>query len=250
MSIYLSYLYSLIIIIGLELSLLKPEFFWWAALAILVFNVFFIYLATHRKLNINFFNFLISPFLFLLSGLLFLLFSDSFLIKEIIIIFLVITNSIFLRRLIFLNYYRYQYKNHSLSNISRIINVTTIFFFFSGLYNLHVFLRLPLWFLSILSFIVVALTIYQYFCITKITTAGKKSFIYLSSLVLVELFIVIHWLPFAPFVKALLMTSSYYFIINLSKHYLAGTLVRQAYLRYSLIVGLIWVITLLTARWT
>ena len=161
-----------------------------------------------------------------------------------------ITNSIFLRRLIFLNYYRYQYKNHSLSNISRIINVTTIFFFFSGLYNLHVFLRLPLWFLSILSFIVVALTIYQYFCITKITTAGKKSFIYLSSLVLVELFIVIHWLPFAPFVKALLMTSSYYFIINLSKHYLAGTLVRQAYLRYSLIVGLIWVITLLTARWT
>ncbi|MFH1890939.1 MAG: hypothetical protein ABIJ91_05265 [Candidatus Kuenenbacteria bacterium] len=175
---------------------------------------------------------------------------DSFLLKEIVIIFLVVAGSIFFRRLIVYNYHRYEYKNHSLSNISRILNISSIFFLFSVFFNLHAFLRLPLWLLMLLSFLIVALTVYQYLCINKIKSASNGLFIFISSLILLELFYVVNWLPLISYTKALLMVSAYYFIINLSKHYLAGTLVRQVYLRYSLVVGLIWIIALITARWT
>jgi len=249
-SIYLSYFYSLLIIIGLEVSLLKPDFFWWALFALLIGDLFFIWLATHRKFNMNFFNFLISPFLFMLGGLLFLLFLDSFFLKEIIIIFLLIASSVFLRRLIVRNYYQYDYKNHSLSGISRILNMSIVFFFFGAFFNLHSFMRFPIWMLVFFSYLVVGLTVYQYFCISKIRSGYSGLFILFSSLMLAELFYVINWLPFLSHTKALLMVSAYYFIINLARHYLVGTLARQVYARYSFVTGLIWVVAFVSSRWT
>ena len=249
MSVYFSYLYSLIIIAGLEISLIKPEFFIWAALGTLFFNILFVWLAVRAKFNTNFLNFLISPFLFLLGGLIFLGFSDSWLVKELVIVFLVTANTVFLYYLITFTYHKYKYKDHSLSNISRIINISSIFFWFAGLFDLQAFLKIPLWLLIVVGYLVAYLTLYQFFSIIKIKFSASKLFILISSVLLLELFYIISWLPLISVAKAILMTSAYYFITSLSRHYIQATLAKTVYLRYSLVTGLIWILTLITARW-
>ena len=249
MSTYFSYLYSLIIITGLEISLIRPEFFGWAAITTLFFNILFIWLAVRAKFNINFWNFLISPFLFLLGGLLFLGFSDSWLIKELVIIFLVVANTIFLYRLITFSYHKYKYKKHSLSNISRIINLSSIFFWFTVLFDLGAFLKVPAWLLLIVGYLITYLIIYQFFSISKIKFSVSRLFILISSILLLELFYVISWLPLVSATRAILIASAYYFITGLSRHHIQASLAKSVYLRYSLIAGLIWVLVLITARW-
>ena len=250
MSPYLAYLYSFVIIIGLEISLLKSSWFGRAVVIIIIFNLFFVWAANRFKFNLDFFNFLISPLLFSIGGLLFLFFSDSFLLKEIVIFFLVIANTVFLRYLIIHNYHKYQYQRHSLSNVSRVINVSTIFFLFTGFFDLHSFFRTPWWILSGLSFLAVALTVYQFFCINKIKQADNRYFISLISIALLEIFFIVHWLPLISYVKGMLMVSAYYFAVSLSKHYVLGTIGQPVYLRYALATGAIWLAVLSTARWT
>ena len=249
MSVYYSYLYSLIIITGLELSLVKPAFFGWAAGLTLFFNAFFIWLAARAKFNANFWKFLISPFLFLLGGLIFLGFSNSFVVKELIIIFLVAANTIFLYYLITYSYHKYSYKDHSLSIISRIINISSIFFLFSGFYYLQAFLKIPLWILLIAAGLVSYLIVYQFFSISKIKSQTNKTFVLVCSMIILELFYIVHWLPLIAIVKGILITSTYYFLTSLARHYINSTLARTVWLRYSLVNGLIWILTLLTARW-
>ena len=257
MSPYISYLYGLIIIAGLELSLFKPNFFWLAALLILFFNTFFVWLATRSRFNMNFWNYLISPFLFLLSGLMFLAFSGKWLdnvainwiIYELIVLFLVAANTIFLYRLVIYSYHKYKYKEHSLSTISRIINITSIFFWYTSIFNFQVFLKIPIWSLTVASALVTGLIIYQFFSISKIKFSTSKIFTLISSSLLLELFYILTWLPVLSIVKGILITSAYYFITSLCRHYIQATLARTVWLRYSLVTGMIWLITLLTARW-
>lgn len=59
----------------------------------------------------------------------------------------------------------------------------------------------------------------------------------------------ISWLPLVSAAKAILVTSAYYFITSLSRHHIEATLAKTVYVRYSLVTGLIWLLTLLTARW-
>lgn len=249
MSLYSAYLYSLIIILGLEISLFKPSFFWWALIGLLVLNIFLIWLAVRRKFDVNFWNFLISPFLFLSGGLIFFGFSDSFLVKQLVIIFLAVASGVFLYRLITFTYYKYKYEDHSLSDISRIINLSGIFFWFTNFFDLHAFLKIPLLILLVSGWLVTYLTIYQFFCITKTQFSHNKLFILISSLLILELFFIINWLPLVSVAKAMLITSAYYFIISLSLYDFRGALARSVYLRYSLITSLIWILVLITARW-
>lgn len=257
MSLYLSYLYSLIIISGLEVSLIKPSFFWWAAGLTLFFNAFFVWLAGRAKFNKNFWNFLISPFIFLLSGLLFLAFSGkwveaswiNWIIYEMIVIFLVTANTIFLYRLITYSYHKYKYKDHSLSTISRIMNMSSIFFWYVSIFNFQAFLKIPIWLLALLSILVSYLVIYQFFSISKIKFSTSRLFIFVATGLLLELFYILTWLPLLSLVKGILITSAYYFITSLSRHYIQSTLARTVWLRYSLVTGIIWIFTLATARW-
>lgn len=249
MSIYFAYLYSLLILIGLEMALIKPTFFVWATIITLIINTFFIWLAVRAKFSLNFLNFLISPFLFLLGGVLFIAFSDNWLIKHLSIVFLVVCNTIFLYWLIIHSYHKYRYKKHSLSNISRIINISTIFFWFTSLINLYVFFRWSTWNLIILATIISYLMVYQFFSINKVSWSSTKMFLLILTGIILQFFYILTWLPLLSMVKAILITSLYYFLTSLSKHYLESTLARTVYLRYTLITGFIWIITLLTARW-
>ncbi len=249
MSIYFAYLYSLLIIIGLELSLIKPTFFLLTALIVILLNIIFIWLAMRAKFSSLFWNFLISPFLFLTGGLLFLGFSDNWIIKELLIAFITICNTIFIYWLIIHSYYKYKYKKHSLANISRIINLSAVFFWFTTLANIYVFFRISIWLLISLAAIINFFLFYQFFNINKIKWQTARPFVIILSAILLEFFYILTWLPFLSLVKAILIMSIYYFLTGLAKHYIEASLAKTVYLRYGLITLTIWIIVLTTARW-
>ncbi|NMB48367.1 hypothetical protein GYA13_02880 [Candidatus Kuenenbacteria bacterium] len=250
MPITLAYFYGLITFFGLQLGVINPIFFWWAAGGLLIFNIFFVWLATRAKWDKNFFNFLISPFFFLLSGLMFLGFANQLFIRELAIVFLSVGATLFVRQLIILSYHKYRYQNHSLSTISKILNTTTIFFWFNGVFDLLIFLNISFWLLAPLTVLEVYLVTYQFFIINKIKNVAGQWFLPVITLAITELFLVVSWLPNLSAVKALIMTAAYYFFTGLAQHFLLGTINKKTYWRYGAALILIWLIVLATARWS
>lgn len=249
MSYYFAYLFGLLNIVGLQISLLKPNFFWSVIALVLLFNVLFVWLSMRAKFNYNFLNFLISPFVFFLSGAMFLGFLDNWLIKEATIIYLAVINTFFLYTLIIYSYHKYKYRDHSLSNISRILNISSIFFWFTAIFNLQAFLKIPLWLLILGSGVIIYLLIYQFFLIHKINYSLSNLFVFVASGIMLEICFALTWLPLISPVKGALITSIYYFITSLSRHHFQATLSKAVYARYSIVVGIIWFLTLITARW-
>ncbi len=249
MPILVTYLYSLIMLFSLELALFKPNWFIVLSVFTLILTFFYIWLAARAKFSSNFWRFLISPFFFLSGGLIFLGFLDYVLIKQLVAIFLVAANSLFVYWLIIHTFHKYRYKKHSLANISRIINMSTVFFWLSSVSNLYIFFRFPMWLLFLGSGVVIYLTVYQFFNINKIKSHIAQPFIIIIALVVLEVFYILTWLPLLSPVKAVLVTAFYYFLTGLSKHYLQSTLAKTVYLRYSLILAIVWLSVLLTARW-
>ncbi|HRY63536.1 MAG TPA: hypothetical protein P5267_02975 [Patescibacteria group bacterium] len=250
MPIFSAYIYSVVILFGLQVGIINPAFFWWAIGGTMIFNTFFVWLATRAKLDKNFFNLLISPFLFLLAGFLFLGFSDQVIIRELVVIFLTIGATAFVRQLIILAFHKYQYKNHSLSTISKMLNTTTIFFWFSGIFDLYVFLKAPYLILIIATVVVIYFLTYQFFIITKIRSTASVWFVPVITLIMTELFLSVLWLPILSGAKALLMTSIYYFFTGVAQHFLVATLDKKVYWRYGAVVTFIWLVILITARWS
>lgn len=249
MSPYLSIIHAALVLAGFEISIFRPVFFWWSILFLLVINVLFIWFSVRRKLNADFWNYLISPFFYLLGGLLFLGFADGQAMKQAVTVIVAIGELVYLYHLITYFYHKYKYKKHALSGISRVLNITSIFFLLNSFFNFHALLNIPSLLILIISAIVIYLTIYQFFCISRIRLEGHIFFIIISTLVLLELFYAVTWLPFLSHNKSLLIVSFYYLITGLSKHHLEGTLARSVYSRYFLVTGVIWIIVLLTSRW-
>jgi hypothetical protein len=248
--VFLAYIYGLLIFLGLQLSVINPSFFWWAVGGTMIFNFIFVWLSTRAKWNKNFFNFLISPFLFLLSGLMFLGFADKMIIRELVVVFLAVGMMVFTRQLVILTYHKYQYQNHSLSTISKILNTTTIFFWFNGVFDLSVFLNVSFWILIPATIGTIYLVTYQFFVINKIKTVADNWFLPVITLIMTELFLVITWLPNLSLVKALIMTGAFYFFTGLAQHFLLATLNKKTYWRYGAALAFIWLAILVTARWS
>ncbi len=249
MPVYIVYFYSLLIFISLELSLWRPRFFMPAAAFILLLTVLFVWLLARAKFSAEFWRYLVSPFLFLSGGLLFLGFLNSRAAEQLLVLFLVAVNSVFLYWLVIYNFYKHRYKQHALSNVSRLLNISIIFFWLSAVSSLYVFFRFALWELLSLMVLITYLTIYQFFNINKIKPAITRPFAIIITLTVLELFYILTWLPLLSLVKAVLVASFYYYVTGLSKHYLQASLAQSVYWRYSLILGFVWLTVLLTARW-
>jgi len=248
--IFSAYIYGLVILFGLQVGIINPAFFGWAIGGTMLFNFIFVWLAARAKWNANFWNFLISPFLFLLAGFLFLGFSNNIIIREGIVLFLAVGSAAFTQQLIILTFHKYQYKNHSLSTISKILNTTTVFFWFSGMFSLHALIKMPFWMILGATTAVIYLLTYQFFIINKIKSTASLWFVPVITLTTAELFWAVSWLPNLADAKAALVTGVYYFLTGLSQHFLNATLNKKTYWRYGVAVTVLWLTILLTARWS
>ena len=84
----------------------------------------------------------------------------------------------------------------------------------------------------------------------KIELKLTKIVIIISTVLILELFLILNWLPFSFYLKAIMLTSFYYLINGIFKLKLTESLNKKNTLKFLFIFFGIWFISFVTARWT
>jgi len=244
------FIISLIIFFSLETIIRNPKQIYWQTPLLLMLLILGVWLLTGREFKkLRFWNFLITPFLLLLSGLSFIIFIESFWLKHILIATLAILLGVFLEATFLYFRLRPKYQAHSLENISNYLNLLIVFLVFSSFFSSIVFLEAAFWQLILPAAIICFLLSYQITEISDIAFYRSWPYIVIITLILVELFWAVNFLPTSIYVNSLILTLAYYLMMGLSRNWLLGIIDKRVTRRYLIISLSCFILILITAKW-
>lgn len=207
-------------------------------------------LFTGDLFTMAFLGFTSVPLVLLGSGMFFYLFLDDLLLHRVVSI-----GVAFLVWFYYDNVYTFlhrvqSYQPFALQNIANYILLVSSFFFAAGLFGIRVFLQTPLALLVAVFAVGTALMITIQYWTYKVPV--RTSLLYSAGVVLmlVELFLVIYYLPTGYEVNGALVAVFFYVLSNLTRLHLIGALKPSGVRRYMIIGASMVVLVLLTAQWT
>lgn len=194
--------------------------------------------------------FSITPNLLLINDYLLVLFAQSSIIRHSLIIFSVLALWLYFEN-IFLYYHQpSHYQPYSNENISRNYNLISVFTFSVSLYGYLVLLNIPIFLLSVLLVIFIALIARQSMWSNKIESQDQYLYITILCLIMFEFFWGLSFLPISFYVMGFILTLIYYLLFELFKDKLLdNALDRKLIWRTILIFILCLVATLISTRW-
>jgi hypothetical protein len=192
------------------------------------------------------YTFFMSP-IFLLFGTL----SFVLLLKNKILIQISILSFVFLYLLFLDSLYSYFYNKESyfLENIFTVINFTSLFLIYSSLFSLFVIFGVSLWLVIGLFLFFTFLSNHQIFHIYRVLDRINYFYNIAITLVMVQIFWALTFLPTSFYVNGLVLLSVYYSIMGISYFHLRGLIDRIKIIRHLTITLVIIVFALTTARW-
>ena len=246
----LTFLSTVLILIFLELLLIYPNgVYIIAGVIFLIIYFSILYLTTKKILSKDFWNFLITPLFFLSSGFILLLFLESTIIKHIFIFGLAVIYYLILFNLFSFKFKSYKYQPYALENLFSYINLISAFLFYSSIFCFHLFFNISKLILLPIVFIFTLLLNYQSFWVNKIEFKRSIFFTSIISLIFLELFWAIFYLPTGYFVNAVILVVIYYIIVNISRDYLTDNIGKKQIKKYFYIGVSVLILTLATAQW-
>jgi len=142
-----------------------------------------------------------------------------------------------------------KYTPLSLESSSSYFNIISFLFLSISFYGLMNLLNLRIWYLAILLIVATFILTYQFFWINKINERQNFLISVLMSIILVEFFWSISFLPVSHFISGLSLAIIFYVLINILLLHFLDKSDKKTVTRY-LAVGLICIfIILLSARW-
>ncbi len=182
-----------------------------------------------------------------------LLFSSSLGIYSLLVVSHVIIQLLFVLNLGFTFFYlKNIYRGEQpdfLENISSYGNLLTVFFIFAGIYGLEEFQGWPIWILILGLAALLVIVVYQILWANRIKAQNILAYIFLITLLLVQLAWAIYYLPFNYNTLGLIATIFFYLIIGFIKLSLADKLTRRN-LKLYLGSGIVFLLLVfLTAKW-
>jgi hypothetical protein len=241
----------LLIVLGLEIILLRPKWFWGIGAILLTLLILGIWQLLMKKVDKENWQFFLAPFLFFLSSFLFFIFLTprNTWLKHLLILFIASLLAIILESIFNFLHRPEKYPLFAIENIYSYLDLITFFFFSTIFYYLAIFFNFPLWILVLFILILTHALIYQVFWANKVAT--KKSFIFISviSLILGELFWIINFWPTGFYFNALLLSLFYYTMVGISRYHLLDPLDKKVVRKYLMVGGVCLVIVLLTGKW-
>lgn len=246
----LSILSSLAVFIILELLFFRPRFLIPLVIILVVaVSLTVLSLNNWQIKKREGWNFLITPLLFVASGFLLIIFLEGAVLNHLVIIFISVFYGVLLENIFHYLHQPINYQPYSLENIFNYVSLITGFFVYTSFFGLIIFLNFPLWVLLILSFLVTLVLIYQIIWINKVAVGAKMIYLFILSLILTEVFWVVHFWPTSYLVSGLILSLIFYLIVNLARIYLKASLTREMVKRYLLIALIVLLLTLATAQW-
>ncbi len=242
----------LLIFFGFEIINSVPTWLY-AVILILLIWVFLVVsklLGLKTIIRLRQIHFLIIPLAFIFSAALLAIFIKNALLRHGLFIFTGVSVGLFLETLFVYIYGHENYRAGSLEGVSKIINLVTCYFFFSGIYGLSIMVGLPLWIIIIMALAAIIIIGYEFLWINKIPNKAKWLSLIIINLILLELFIAVNFLPTGIYVDGFILTVAYYAMANIISNHLAGKLKKSALLWYLIISILMLLLVLFTAQWT
>jgi hypothetical protein len=227
----------------------EPKQLFWPALVFVInFLVrLFVFFTEKKSQKINT---ILSPDIWLiLSEILVLLFIEFDYMKYVIIFSTALIVFLYQRNLFFSFAAPFKFKSNLFSFLKDFNIYVASLYWLIAIFAFKIFMNLDFW----LSFLIVLTISYLaiFFLLKnsnqKITE--NKILIFIYCLTSLELFIIVSWLPFNFYIKALSMVSYYHIFSGLAKLFLKKKIDPKAVWRYVVIFVIIWLGVLVTARW-
>lgn len=223
---------------------------WWQ---VVIFYFLFLiavnWFACKKKIDKGFWHFVILPMVFAASSFVFSLFIAD---NTIFYVSTVITG--FLLYYLIRQYYLYfyfplKYQPYSLESLAWYIVLFTVFFLFANLFSSYILLRFSLIFLMAVGFLALFLTVYYYFWINKINWRNSRLFVLILTLICLQLFLAISYLPTGFYVNSFIVVLALYMMLGLSKLFINGSLNKKGVVIHVLVGVIALIVVVSTARW-
>ncbi len=207
------------------------------------------YLIKERFFSLNFWGLAILPLLLYLLTTCFLLILGWGFLQHIVIIMLALILAAYLESIFLYYYYQQGYHKDSLGNSSIFLNILIFFLLVVDLNAINIFLNPPFWILSLILVMVVILILGQFFWVTKQRNRLKIVYILIISLIILEFFLALSFLPSTLYAHSIILTIIYYFIYTVLKMRLTETFDKKWFWRYLVISTVLLLIIIITSPW-
>jgi len=176
--------------------------------------------------------------------------EEGYLFRQFFIIILVVLIWAFLELTYLRFHLRLKYQVHSLENISTYINLIIVFFSTSSFFGLIIFLDFSFWILTAIFAVLIILLNYQIVYSSEAPLNSSWLYILAITLMMIEIFWSVSFLPTSIYANGLIVTISYYLMSGLARNWLLGIQERKVVFRYLLISFISLIIILVTAKWS
>jgi len=241
--------YAILYFTILELIRFHTDFWWIGFSMMIVATIALTWYLGKRKINIRWVQFLIAPLFFFISSFWFFLFISSAMAYHLFAILVAMFFWIYFEQVLNYFYYPFRYHPYTLENFSYYLGLLSFFFFFSAFYSSIILLQLPLWLLGLVAATVALILTHEIFWFHKIDLKKSWLFNLIISLVVLECFVALSFLPTTFYVSALFLTIIYYLISGLSKNTLLGNLTKKMIVTHITVSSVCFLLVLLTAHW-
>jgi hypothetical protein len=224
--------------------------FWYLIPVLFIQQIFTIWYLAKFKFNATFFNLLLSPLLFSFASLCFsILLVSDFLYYGIASVTAFVLYVIVKQYQLYFRY-PFKYQPYTLESISLYSAVGSAYFLCTAAFGLAIFTRFS-WGLLLLALGICVWSLsYQFFWVNKFDTRKSVLFASTISLIVLQMFFALSYLPTGYFVNGFVLAVCYYAFLGFSKNYLQNTLTKNRIWVYLIVIIAALAATLLTAQWS
>ncbi|MBI5077692.1 hypothetical protein HZB94_04920 [Candidatus Falkowbacteria bacterium] len=236
-------------IAGLELVKQNSGFLTPVAIFFLGYLFFAILIVCRGRLDGAFWHFLILPVIFAASSFFFFLFLTSELNFHLLVSLTGGALYLILHQYFTYVHFPSKYQPYTLENLTFYISIFSIFFIFSCAFASLILIQWSIFYLISVILLVMAVIIYKYFWVHKISIAEGWLFILIILLAQVEIFVAVSYLPTSYYVDAFILTVASYLMLGLSKNaILSSSNKKQTIIQLSVAAILLFAV-LASAKW-
>jgi len=126
--------------------------------------------------------------------------------------------------------------------------LVSIFLFFSSIFSFYVFIGINRWVVLLLSFGYLSLSYYLIYSTESKDKENISRYILISSITSSEFFLVLTYLPYSYYVRAILMLAFTFMISNFGKESLSNDVDRKYFKKIFLLIMFLVTVVLITAK--
>jgi hypothetical protein len=235
----------------LEILLKKSALIFWLAPILTLIILILVWLMARKPLGAKAASRFVLTYFLLQAGLIAsLLFLEKAAVKQLLIITATLALALHQEYLFRFLYRPEKYRAYSLENLTGSINLLTFILAALAIFGFIVFMDMTLLLATLLIAVMVFFCYILFLRAAKIELKKNWWFILATGLIILEIFTVLSWLPFNFYLKALLLSTSYYLMADLSRHIITETNNTKNVFWPACVGGVLWLLLFITERWT